>query len=191
MAKINDILVPSITLEEILSDGSTLSNPAADHRRLFLGEDGLLHLRDSAGTVTDVGSGVGGGATPHVYAEAVADVNITNASTWYDVLSVSLTAGTWLLFGQMRMSSTNNCWLVARLAYGAGRTQLTTRGQFSGTAALTETHHIQARRVASGSETVYLQGWTDSVSGSPRAVARYQDAYGIGTTTTLYGIQVS
>jgi hypothetical protein len=52
MAAIDEILIPSLTLEEILSDGSTLTNPAADHRRLFLGEDGLLHLRDSAGTVT-------------------------------------------------------------------------------------------------------------------------------------------
>jgi hypothetical protein len=57
MAAINDILIPSLTLEEIASDGSTLTNPAADYRRLFLGEDGLLHLRDSAGTVTTPSGG--------------------------------------------------------------------------------------------------------------------------------------
>lgn len=57
MAAINDILIPSLTFEEIASDGSTLSNPAADHRRVFLGEDGALHLRDSAGSVTDIGGG--------------------------------------------------------------------------------------------------------------------------------------
>lgn len=60
MAAIDDILIPSLTLEEIASDGSTLTNPAADHRRLFLGEDASLHLIDSAGTVTDIGSGGGG-----------------------------------------------------------------------------------------------------------------------------------
>jgi hypothetical protein len=62
VAKVNDILIPSLTFEEILSDGSTLTNPAADHRRLFLGEDGLFHLRDSSGAITDVGSG-GSGVT--------------------------------------------------------------------------------------------------------------------------------
>lgn len=55
MVAINECLIPSLRLEEIASDGSTLTNPAADSRRLFLGEDGLLHLRDSAGTVTDIG----------------------------------------------------------------------------------------------------------------------------------------
>jgi hypothetical protein len=57
MGALDTILIPSLRLEEIASDGSTLTNPAADSRRLFLGEDGLLHLIDSAGTVTDVGSG--------------------------------------------------------------------------------------------------------------------------------------
>lgn len=58
MTKMSDAEVPSLTLEEVLSDGSTLTNPAADHRRLFLGEDGLLHLRDSAGTITTPSSGI-------------------------------------------------------------------------------------------------------------------------------------
>lgn len=57
MGALDEINIPSLRLEEILSDGSTLTNPAADSRRLFLGEDGLLHLRDSAGTVTDIGGG--------------------------------------------------------------------------------------------------------------------------------------
>lgn len=52
MAAIDEILIPSLTLEEIASDGSTLTNPAADHRKLFIGEDGLFHLKDSAGAVT-------------------------------------------------------------------------------------------------------------------------------------------
>lgn len=75
MAAIDGILIPSLTLEELASDGSTLTNPAADHRRLFLGEDGLLHLRDSAGTVTEVGSYAPGGTDV-----AVADGG-TGAST--------------------------------------------------------------------------------------------------------------
>ena len=46
-----------ITIRESATDGSDFSNPAADYRRLFLGEDGLLHLKDSAGAVTDIGAG--------------------------------------------------------------------------------------------------------------------------------------
>lgn len=45
----------AITLRESANDGSDFTNPDADFRRLFLGEDGALHLRDSAGAVTDIG----------------------------------------------------------------------------------------------------------------------------------------
>lgn len=52
-----------MTIRESATDGSDFTNPDADYRRLFLGEDGLLHLKDSAGTVTDIG-----GASPYVTA---------------------------------------------------------------------------------------------------------------------------
>lgn len=55
MTKASDNQFPKVILEERATDGSDTSNPAADHRALFLGEDGSLHLRDSAGTVTNVG----------------------------------------------------------------------------------------------------------------------------------------
>jgi hypothetical protein len=48
-----------MTIRESATDGSDFTNPAADYRRLFLGEDGQLHVKDSAGTVTDIGSGSG------------------------------------------------------------------------------------------------------------------------------------
>ena len=46
-----------MTIRESATDGSDFTNPDADYRRLFLGEDGNLHLKDSAGTVTDIGGG--------------------------------------------------------------------------------------------------------------------------------------
>lgn len=46
---------PKVILEEVAADGSATVTPAADHRALFLGEDGALHLKDSAAAVTDVG----------------------------------------------------------------------------------------------------------------------------------------
>lgn len=44
---------PKVIMEEVADDGSATVTPAADHRALFLGEDGLLHVKDSSGTVTD------------------------------------------------------------------------------------------------------------------------------------------
>jgi len=56
MTKASDNPFPSLLVQEAANDGSDFGNPAADYRRLFLGEDGLLHLKDSAGTVTDIGA---------------------------------------------------------------------------------------------------------------------------------------
>lgn len=57
MGKISEALTYGLTIRESADDGSDFTNPAADYRRLFLGEDGQLHVKDSAGTVTDIGSG--------------------------------------------------------------------------------------------------------------------------------------
>jgi hypothetical protein len=46
----------AMTIRESATDGSDFTNPDADYRRLFLGEDGQLHVKDSAGAVTDIGS---------------------------------------------------------------------------------------------------------------------------------------
>ena len=65
---------PHVLLEEVATDGSDTGTPAADFRHLFLGEDGALHLKDSAAAVTDVG---GAGAV------AAEDVSIADAGTYY------------------------------------------------------------------------------------------------------------
>lgn len=62
MTRASDNKFPKVYLEERLTDGSDTTTPAADHRSLFLGEDGLLHLKDSAAAVTDVGGGGSGRA---------------------------------------------------------------------------------------------------------------------------------
>jgi hypothetical protein len=51
----SDNQFPKVILEEVANDGSATTTPAADHRALFLGEDGSLHLKDSAAAVTDIG----------------------------------------------------------------------------------------------------------------------------------------
>lgn len=41
-----------VQIRESANDGSDFSNAVTDYRILFVGEDGLFHLKDSAGTVT-------------------------------------------------------------------------------------------------------------------------------------------
>jgi hypothetical protein len=65
MSKISEALTYGLTIRESATDGSDFTNPAADYRRLFLGEDGNLHLRDSAGTITDIGGSGGTLPTAH------------------------------------------------------------------------------------------------------------------------------
>ncbi len=48
---------PHVLIQEVATDGSDTGTPAADFRHLFLGEDGALHLKDSAAAVTAVGGG--------------------------------------------------------------------------------------------------------------------------------------
>lgn len=79
MATISENQFPKVILEERATDGSDTANPAADHRALFLGEDGLLHLRDSSGTVTDVGgSGSSTASGARVYNNA--NIALNNGS---------------------------------------------------------------------------------------------------------------
>ena len=74
-------LLNGMTIRESANDGSDFSNPAADYRRLFLGEDGQLHVKDSAGTVTDIGAGSGNVATDTIW-DAAGDLAVgTGANT--------------------------------------------------------------------------------------------------------------
>jgi hypothetical protein len=57
--KASDNKFAKLIVQEAADDGSDFSNPDADYRVLFLGEDGALHLKDSAGTVTAVGGSSG------------------------------------------------------------------------------------------------------------------------------------
>lgn len=66
-----------ITIRESANDGSDFTNPDADYRRLFLGEDGNLHVKDSAGTVTDIGGGTGA-PTDATYLTTSANGSLSN-----------------------------------------------------------------------------------------------------------------
>jgi hypothetical protein len=57
----NTTLIYGVHIRESANDGSDFSNAAADYRVLFLGEDGVLHVKDSSGTVSNAFTG---GGTP-------------------------------------------------------------------------------------------------------------------------------
>lgn len=103
-----------MTIRESANDGSDFTNPDADYRRLFLGEDGLLHVKDSAGTVTNPFSG--SGPLDNLSASAAPTVNddtgdgYSVGSTWcdttndriYQCIDASSGAAIWLLTGVRR-----------------------------------------------------------------------------------------
>lgn len=53
----NTTNIYGIHIRESANDGSDFSNAAADYRVFFVGEDGLIHLKDSSGTVTTPAQG--------------------------------------------------------------------------------------------------------------------------------------
>ena len=104
----NTTLIYGVHVRESANDGSDFTNAAADYRILFLGEDGLLHVKDSSGTVTSPYSSSGG--TP-----------VFNGARVFHNADQSLTAGvdTALAFNSERYdtntyhdTSTNNSRLT-------------------------------------------------------------------------------
>lgn len=81
MGKFSEDLIFGMTIRESATDGSDFTNPPADYRRAFLGEDGQFHLKDSAGTVTDIGSGSGNVAADAIWDTAGDLVVGTGANT--------------------------------------------------------------------------------------------------------------
>jgi hypothetical protein len=59
MTKISEAQTYGLTIRESATDGSDFANAPTDYRRLFLGEDGQLHVKNSAGAVTDIGGTAG------------------------------------------------------------------------------------------------------------------------------------
>jgi hypothetical protein len=94
-----------ITLRESANDGSDFTNPDADYRRVFLGEDGALHAKDSAGAVTTLGGLADQGTATYLdFTTAAAPSNpaagkIRVYSKTGDTLSQRTSGGTETVFG--------------------------------------------------------------------------------------------
>lgn len=99
MGAIHEEKAYAFLVRESANDGSDFTNPDADYRVLFLGEDGALHLRDSAGAVTAIGTGGSAGPIEQMKVARVQSgtvVNPENASETavpsLPTLTVTLTA---------------------------------------------------------------------------------------------------
>jgi hypothetical protein len=71
---------PKVIMEEVANDGSATVTPAADHRAVFLGEDGFLHAKDSSGTVTDPYDATGGAGDGPTLVYKSADEIVNNSA---------------------------------------------------------------------------------------------------------------
>lgn len=78
MGAFSDGKVFGMTIRESANDGSDFTSPDADYRRLFLGEDGLLHVKDSSGTVTDPFSAGSGAPTDATYLTSTANGSLSS-----------------------------------------------------------------------------------------------------------------
>lgn len=169
-----------MTIRESANDGSDFTNPDADYRRLFLGEDGQLHVKDSAGTVTDIGASSGAVATDAIWDAAGDIVQGTGANT-----AAKLSAG---LAGQTLRSAgaaAANAW-----AYPPGYEF--SYAEITSDVAITATTEAGANTVVTagavtfdGSTAVmiefYASGTTPpSVAGDYLAICLYDGATSIG-----------
>lgn len=89
---------PKVILEEVANDGSATTTPAADHRALFLGEDGTLYVKDSSGTVTAPYSATAANLESNRVTRTGQGSDLTTVSTtWADMdgtnLTIDLTTG--------------------------------------------------------------------------------------------------
>lgn len=162
-----------LTIRESANDGSDFTNPDADYRRLFLGEDGLLHLKDSSGTVTDIGSSGGGIAAS--LADNAGDTLVASANdTWAKLAKGS--AG-----GALSMINAVVAWNSGTSFPGSvvtgdryWRTDLGEEYYYDGTQWL--------------SDTIYSQPF--NTSGQSASFAQSMPMPGNPTATNVYGLKL-
>lgn len=181
----NTTLIHGIHLRESADDGSDFSNAAADYRVLFLGEDGFLHVKDSAGSVADPYDTSGGGASPVYDIERYTggDITVSSSSAGADLSGVSdvvvaAVAGDLLMIGvSFRMETSNSTSVRIDVKFITGATEnylssetTTPAGQgvsgwFVVASSVNATKHgeqpyvVQAADISGGNVTCSLRAW--------------------------------
>jgi hypothetical protein len=93
MGTLESSSIYGIQIRESATDGSDFSNAAADYRIAFIGEDGLWHVKDSAGTVTDPFTGSGSVATDAIW-DAAGDLAVGTGANTAARLAIGNAGGT-------------------------------------------------------------------------------------------------
>lgn len=178
MATIDEILIPSLTFDEV----SAPSTPASDAVVLYAKSDGLLYSKDDAGSETLVSGGAGGGGTDRLlgfssYAAGSdaamgtatsatqADIDASNAAVTFDgtgwdtvlvrvsVLVQNNTLQKWSYFG-LRESTTNV----------AGPTKVFYMNSGAGVDFVRRSCEFVVGSISDGSHTYKLAGSVDTTS---------------------------
>jgi hypothetical protein len=87
--KISEAQIYGLTIRESANDGSDFTNPAADFRRVFLGEDGEWHSKDSAGSV----AGFAGSGISATLADAAGDTLVASGADAWARLALGAAGG--------------------------------------------------------------------------------------------------
>lgn len=176
MAAVSNSNIYGLTIRESANDGSDFTNPSADYRRLFLGEDGALHLRDSAGAVTGIGNAQG---------TAMPGSPATNSRIFRTDLG-------------MEFYYNGTRWLSTQLFSAASTGQhFTATAAYSGTTGTLVTYHIPAPYLNGGSdiwlvalETNYLVNGGTALGASHKWVATFDKKPTGDTNTNILTITV-
>jgi hypothetical protein len=168
-----------MTIRESATDGSDFTNPDADYRRLFLGEDGELHVKDSAGAVTTIGASGVGNITGSAAAKCSSAVTLT--TSLQDITGATLTivpavAEIWIVTSIWDFFwSTANAGNVAVGSTVYDGVQETPQGTFQGNvvgrATVAQVHRIAA---TAASHTIKLQAQKTGASGVASAEVHSQ-----------------
>lgn len=164
-----------ITLRESANDGSDFTNPDADYRRVFLGEDGALHAKDSAGAVTTLGGLADQGTATYLdFTTAAAPSNpaagkIRVYSKTGDTLAQRTSGGTETVFGAGGGGLTQA--YVGKNAIGASweagaAGQVTAKKVTLANACLITDVEIHMRYASSTGGRAWLSLWDDNGSGT-------------------------
>lgn len=147
--KISEAQIFGLTIRESANDGSDFTNPAADYRRLFLGEDGELHTKDSSGTV----AGMAGSGIAATLADNAGDMLVASAAdTWAKLATPTVN-------GQaLQRVSGSPAWALPP-GYEYDYTQITSNASLTATTEGTANTIVTASAVTFDGSTIVLIEW--------------------------------
>ncbi len=165
-----DLDAPVIDGYAIWNEESAPSTPGAATVAVYAKSDGLMYSKDDAGTETLMSSGPGGGTITSATADQSADVTLS-ADTIADATSasISLAAGTWLVIGEMCISTTNGAVIYCLMAITDG----------------SNTKVFESRTGVSSASPVSMSGHAVVTPGSTTTYKLRGQAAGGGTTKII------